>query len=123
MGKGKHRRGTKEIGQLDRLKHENAKLKKELAQLRRQLDRIDFSRFQNLKELVDKNDRVAEKELEEAKILKLKEKWRCFDCGKGVLKLITYANPAGEYYYRCCDLCGKRTKSQRYTDEIEGVRG
>lgn len=120
---GKNKSYDKELDTLQRLKHENAKLKRDIAALRKQLDRIDYTRFQNLVDLVDKQSK-EDKALENAqKKEKLKKKWGCHHCGKGILLIKLFDHPLkGVQYWRKCNLCPHKTKMKPYSSEVEGVK-
>jgi DNA-directed RNA polymerase subunit M/transcription elongation factor TFIIS len=117
-----NRYSDKENNQLQRLKHENEKLKRQITSLRKQLSRVDIDRYQNLKELVQQQ---YEEDQAEFKALKTKQslraQWLCHDCGQDVLKIVIVTRRDGDFYFRRCNHCGKRTKLQRYNDKIEGL--
>jgi hypothetical protein len=48
----------------------------------------------------------------------LVEKWQCYDCTDGILRLVIFGNR----YVRICDCCGKRTKSQIWDENVKGVQ-
>ena len=75
----------KEEDQLQRLKRENDRLKKEVSSLRKQFKRIDLDKFTNLKELADSHSRMEK--LEAAQVEE-KSNWSCKECGRGVLRLV-----------------------------------
>lgn len=98
---------------LDKLKHENKRLKRELSSLRKQLSRIDLDRYHNLKEFVLQNDsKEAEAELIKNKE-DVKKFWTCWDCGKDYLRMVTFERRDGVHYYRKCGTCNYRTKMQK----------
>lgn len=100
---------------VDRLKRENAKLKRDYAKLRKQVDRlnIEHERYRTLRELVHKQTQEAR----EAK--KNKKDRQCWDCGKGTLDIVILPIPGNPKYFRKCNVCGKRTKTQNHTPEVE----
>ena len=107
----------REYTQIERLKKENAELKRDYAKLRKVVDRLnlDLREFQNLRELVGKQA----KEVLNPK--KAKRDWTCFECGKGTMSLHIMTRRDGTFYYRKCTLpeCDHRTKLKRYNDEVE----
>jgi hypothetical protein len=118
---GKTRRGHKEYSREQQLIHENKRLKRELGALRKQLARIDLDRYDGIKELIEKSYQLEE-ELEGRQILeKLKERWRCRECARGFLEIIIYNRPDSTCYYRQCNVCSHRTKSQRYSPSVPGI--
>lgn len=114
------RNGDKELGQLQRLKYENQKLKKENSRLRKLIQRGQADQ-ELLHELITKQN--EEFELEQKENL-LKNKWRCYECGEGVLKIHILKRLDGVFYWRCCSNpeCGHKTKLQRYTKDVEGIK-
>ena len=110
MGKGC--KTDKELDILDRLKHENRKLKRELKAVRKMLDRYDVAEQSGL---IDENAIMpSKKRRKEAELRKL---WKCYKCQKGVLKIIRIGNR----YFRKCTYCDKHTKSQIWDDSVEGI--
>lgn len=104
----------KEQDELQKLKRENDKLKKQVSSLRKQLSRVDIDRYQNIKELLEKQahedaEDILQKEREIAE-----KNWRCWDCGEGLLRVRRLHRLDGSFYYRLCDndKCKKRTKTQ-----------
>lgn len=118
MAKSRTKRGDKELDQLDRLKQENKKLKRELARYRKIVDRFDLDRYEHIKEILQEED----KRLKHAEFKKLEKAWRCHDCQAGILRLRVIDRRDGTYYNRVCDGCGKRTSFQRYTKNVKGVK-
>lgn len=116
MAKSRTTRGEKEYDLLDRLKHENRKLKRENASLKKALSRIDIERFENLKELVDQQ-RQEEKNKEKKK--ESQNKWNCYQCGKGHMQLHIFNRRDGVFYYRSCTLCEHRTRMKKYHKDVE----
>jgi hypothetical protein len=97
------------------------KLKKENSSLRKQLARIDTQRFEHLEELVDQQA-MEERQLDhKSKRQKLIEKWNCYKCEDGILKIIIINRPDGLHYFRRCNKCSNKTKLKRYSDEVEGI--
>jgi len=101
-----------EIDLLQRLKSENKRLKRIVSNLQKQLSRIDLDRYENLKELVDKQYREDMKQSE-------KDKWKCYHCPTGQLKILIINRHDGTKYLRKCSNCSHRTKIQDYTKGIK----
>jgi len=121
VGKSRNSRGDKEYSRLQELAHENKSLKKQVASLRKQLARIDLDRYASVKDTIQRSYQLEE-ELEGKKILaKVKKEWKCNNCTSGHLEICLYNRPDGTHYFRKCDNCPHRTKSQRYTNEVVGV--
>ena len=109
---GKNPRTDKEFDLLDKLKHENAHLKRELKRARKMLDRYDVAEESGL---IDENVIVpSRKRKKEAELIKL---WKCYACEIGVLKIMRIGNR----YLRICTNCDKRTKSQIWDDSVKGI--
>lgn len=112
------RNGDKELDQLQRLKYENQKLKRENSRLRKLIQRGQADQ-----ELL--HDLVQQKNEEEelARTQKIEEnQWRCCDCNRGVLKIHTMPRRDGVFYWRICDNkdCKKHTKLQPFTKDVKG---
>lgn len=119
MGKSQsYRNCDKEFNREQRLAYENRILRKQIAQLRKQIARLNLEedRYKNLKELVDKQYK-EESVKKEAK--KVQEKWQCFKCQEGVLKMVIYTRRDGTYYFRKCTSCENRTPSKKHTPDVE----
>lgn len=122
MGKGRSKHHAKELDQLDRLKHENQKLKKQISQLRKQISKVDLAKYENLQELVEQQ--YAEDQIVHKQPVKkdLKKQWECRECGEGYLKIIILNRPDGVFYFRRCSSCTYRTRLKKYTDDVQGIR-
>jgi hypothetical protein len=118
----KNRNCDKESSLLDRLKHENKKLKRQLAVLRRQLEQVDVNKYNNLQQLVKKQEKEDRQAADEKKRIKLMNKWRCFECNEGALKIVIINRLDGVFYFRRCDKCNKRTKLQKYHTLVDGIK-
>lgn len=112
----------REFDQNQRLKYENQKLKRQISSLRKQLARIDISRYEHIQDMLQEydeqevQDRIA-KEKEQ-----LKQKWKCWDCTEGYLKLIILDRRDGLKYFRKCNNCKKQTGVKNFTPDIEGFK-
>jgi transcription elongation factor Elf1 len=78
------------------------------------LSRIDVERFENLKELVDK-----QRQEEKTKDKKVKKNWDCYQCGKGHMQLHIFNRRDGVFYYRSCTLCENRTRMKKHHKNVE----
>lgn len=118
---GKSRRGHKEYSREQQLLFENRKLRREIGHLRKQLARVDLDRFSHVKDIIEKSYQMEE-ELDGRKILqRLKEVWRCHECERGYLEIVLYNRPDATFYYRLCNQCSHRTKSQKYSPDVPGI--
>ena len=106
----KRNHGYKEQTKLQQLIRENKELKREVSRLRKDLARIDitYNEEENIEEI-------------ESKPMVSKNKWKCFECELGNLKLIIYQRRDSLFYFRKCNNCYNRTKSKKYSSEVEGI--
>lgn len=115
----------KEQDDLQRLKRENDRLKKQVSSLRKQISRLDVDRYENIKELLAKQDADDAKDTFIKDKENAEKKWRCWDCGQGVLRTKRLHRLDGSFYYRLCDndSCKKRTKTKPIPNDgnIEGI--
>jgi hypothetical protein len=117
----RRRYNHKEQDDLQRLKRENDRLKKQVSSLRKQLARVDIDRYENLQDLIHKYDKEEAAEII-AKEHKAKEqKWKCYECPEGILRLKVFERQDGIFYMRKCDKCVNRTKLKRWSKEVEGI--
>ena len=108
----KYKKGDKEFELVDKLKHENKRLKRALKISRKMLDRYLVAEEKGLIEesiIVPSRKRNREQEL--------LEQWACHDCENGYLVLIRMGNR----YFRKCNGCGKHTKSQVWDSSVTGL--
>jgi hypothetical protein len=106
-------RKNQEYELVDRLKHENARLKRELKRARKALDRYAVAEE---KGLIDQGVVVPSKKRQLEK--EMKERWACHSCETGILRLIILGNR----YFRKCDNCAKHTKSQIWDSSVTGIK-
>lgn len=115
-------------GIIKKLEHEITRLKSEL----RTYDRAFQKNIEFLKKGTDElsledllngaKNELNLKEIKQEKGMTLQEltdKWRCFKCPTGILKLIIVPN---NRYFRKCTQCENRTEVQELTDEVEGIQ-
>lgn len=122
MARSNTRRGSKEFDLIDKLKHENRKLKRANDALHKQLARVDLAKFENLSKLVDKQRKESVAQESISKREALKKKWICHSCQTDFLRLYIWDHPIkGLVYYRQCS-CGHKTKMKPYTDAVEGIK-
>lgn len=119
MSRSKTRRGGSEHDILDRMKHENAKLKRENARLRRIVDRIDLQAYDNLRDFVNKQAKEDRAMDSKTRRDRLQEKWKCHECGKGILKPYVFDIKGNFKYYRSCTTCSHRTQMKPLTDDVD----
>lgn len=117
---GRGRNYDKELELVDRLKHENKKLKLEVKRLRKELDknRIHYDNMTDLLEQqATEESQVSRKEEKEI----LLKKWKCHKCEFGLMKLMIIPRPDGPRYLRKCTECDNRTRLKKYTEDVEGI--
>jgi len=112
----------KEYSDVQRLRYENQQLKKKLASLRKQIARLDLDRYQNIRDLLEYQDEETKNLNTKSKRQEMLDKWKCYKCEEGHLRLIILGRPDGLYYFRHCTQCENKTKLQKYTDSVEGIK-
>lgn len=108
-----------EQDRLQKLQQENTKLKQQISQLRKQISRLDLDRFQNLKEVLDAQDRRDAEDAAKKRNEVDDKQWTCWTCRVGVLRLHVLEKPGGALYNRVCDECGHKTKFQKFDRKEE----
>jgi hypothetical protein len=118
---GKNRRGEKEYSREQKLIHENKRLKRQVDSLRKQLARLDLDRYSQVRDVLEAHY-AEDNEQNSADLLdRLKHEWACRECGKGNLEIILYTKASEPWYFRRCNLCEHRTKSQQYHPSVKGI--
>lgn len=109
-----------EYDELQTLKQQNQKLKREISKLRKQISRLDLDRFESFKEALDRIDEIEMEQTAKRKEKQIsKEKWRCWNCTTGILRLKIWDRRDGAHYQRVCDSCDKRTAMKKYDPAVE----
>ena len=142
MKKGRHRTYAEKErdGEIKRLKDALRRKDKEIERMKSELKTYSAAFEKNiqflkgktkdltLQELIDgakKEQNLKQIEVEKEITFKdMEKKWKCFKCGTGVMRIITYMRPDGRWYIRKCSnsQCVNRTKAQPWSDEVEGVK-
>ncbi len=119
----KNTRGGKEFSRLQEALHENKRLKREIASIRKQLARLDLDRHGYVKDILEEHYAAEEDQRDTGKALaRLKEEWKCEKCPNGYLEINLYTRLNETMYFRKCNLCPHRTTSQKYEpDSVEGI--
>jgi len=119
--KGKRPVGDGEIKEIQRLKLENQKLKKQIASLRKQLNRIDIDRYQYIKDMLE-NQAEEDQQFEvDRELDDIKKHWECEVCARDYLRIIVIRKGNGVFYMRRCPTCMHKTKLKKFTHEVEGI--
>lgn len=113
MGKkGRTETKDKEYSRNQKLAHENKMLQREIAKLRRQLERTEHMVLRG-----PKPDKGPSEELVE--MTKKIKKRPCHKCADGFLTIVKYDRAGEEYYYRQCSECDNRTRGKKFTESVE----
>lgn len=119
---GKARRGQKERSREQELKHENHKLRREVSSLRKQLARLDLDRYSTVRDIVEEHYANEEVDVNTQDMMEsLKNTWKCHSCNEGHLEIQQYTKLGEPWYFRQCNNCPHRTKSQVYTPSVKGI--
>lgn len=119
---GKTRRGDKERSREQELKYENQKLRRTVSSLRKQLARIDLDRYSHVRDMVEEHLADQEEVVTTEDMLKsMKNEWQCRECNGGHLEITLYGKMGQTWYFRKCNNCPHRTKSQIYTPSVRGI--
>lgn len=111
-----------EMKEVQKLKLENQKLRRQITKLRKELTKIDVDRYQHLRDLIESQDNEDEQFDRDREADKVKEKWACHTCGHDYLRLVLIRRLDGTFYFRRCPTCMHKTKLQKYTEDVEGIR-
>ena len=114
-------RNDAELTAVQKLRHENDRLKKQISKLRKQLSRIDIDRYTNLKEMIEAHTSQDEAYDKTEELLQLKKKWICHSCGEDYLRVVIVPRADGMFYFRRCISCQYKTKLKKSDSEIEGI--
>jgi len=117
----KPRMSGADIELFERLKRDNKILKKQVAALRREIQRLDYDHIDDLVKSQEESGTTEEKIEYKSKNEREREQWVCFECNKGILKLVIINKPNEKIYFRKCDNCGKRTRTKKYTKDVKGI--
>lgn len=115
-------RGDKEYSRLQEALHENRRLKKENAGLKKALSRLDLDRHAYVRDIVEEHYAREDSETTTMQMLeKLKSQWLCRECNTGHLEINVYSKMGDAWYFRECNSCKYRTKSQKHTPDVTGL--
>ena len=121
----RQRRSSKELKEVQVLKQENRKLRRQIGKLRKVIARIDVEQYQFLKDLLESQAQEDTEHIKKAEQQRIEDKWKCHEhgCDGGVLRFIPVTRQDGTFYFRKCDNCGKRTKLKKFTDGVDSSGG
>ena len=117
----RRRYNGKEQDDLQKLKRENDRLKKQVSSLRKQIARTDIDRYENLQDLIHKFDKEELAENLESQKKEQEKKWKCHKCSEGILRLKVFERLDGIMYFRKCDCCPNRTPMKKWNENVEGI--
>ena len=118
----KNHRAVKEYTREQRLIKENERLKREVAKYRKLLARLDLDRYSTIKDMIEEHQAEDNQQKTLELLESLKEIWKCRDCSEGYLEIIVYSKVGNPWYFRSCNSCKKRTKSQPYDESrVKGI--
>lgn len=118
---GKSKRSDKEFSKFQELAKENQGLKRQIAALHKQLSRLDLDRYSQVKDIIQEHYHKENKEDGKNLLERLKEEWKCNNCHSGFLEIVIFAKINEDWYFRKCNNCTKRTKSQKYSSNVKGI--
>jgi hypothetical protein len=110
--KGRSETKDREFSKIQKLSHENKLLQREIAKLRRQLEKNNHMILRGPREPKEVNEELVE-------MTKKIKKRPCHKCGIGFLYIIKYDRAGEPYYYRQCNECDHRTRGQKHTESVE----
>ena len=118
---GKSRTDRNGFTREQRLVKENQGLKRQLQALRKSLARLDLDRYSQVRDIIEEHYSKDRKDEGQEILDKMKEDWKCRECEAGYLEITLFSKINDTYYYRRCNLCTHRTKSQKYTSQVSGI--
>lgn len=121
MGRKTHTK-DRDWDEATKLKVENKRLRNQVSKLRKVISRLDFEQYAHVRDLLEAHEKEDVKEVSKREKISLEEKWKCYHCDDGVLRLVMFHRMGKPYYFRKCDGCTHRTKMKPYNEEVEGVK-
>lgn len=140
MAKNKHKSYPEKErdGEVKRLRDALKRKDKEVDKLKSELKTLETAFQENIKFLKGKTARLdlqellkgakkneSLKEIEDNKnftFKELEEKWKCYKCNVGIMRLIIFNRPDGKHYIRACSNksnCQNRTEAKKWHDNVE----
>jgi hypothetical protein len=119
---GRARTNSRGYTREQQLVQENRLLKRQVSSLRKQLARLDLDRYENIREAVEDHERNSGLSTTQDLLESLKQEWKCKkEACSGYLEIILFNKIDTTYYYRVCNSCSNRTKSQKYSPDVKGI--
>lgn len=118
MGRKNHNK-DKDWTEIQQLKAENYKLRRQIGKLRKVISRIDLEQYLFVRDLIDSQERQDEEFDRESKKAEIKGRWKCYDCDEGILKMVVVMKAGEQYYIRKCNSCGKKTKLKKLVENVD----
>lgn len=139
VGKSKHKTFRKEEkdGEVQRLKQALKRKDKEIEKLKSEMRTYEAAFQKNITFLKGKTKDIdlqdllngAKKDLnlkqiedtKEETYQEFKQKWKCFSCNLGIMKITIISRQDGKFYFRRCTepKCGHRTELKQFTEDVE----
>jgi hypothetical protein len=107
-----------------RLAYNNKELKREIARLRKQIDRMENGWCPGCLKKFEDGEHKGAPAPEDVHVMDVPKKskdWTCFHCKVGRLELVKYYKMGEAWYYRKCSEpnCKNRTKGKKWTPEVK----
>lgn len=120
---GKSRINRKGLTREQQLIKENQALKRENSKLRKICARNELNRYEDVKEVIEEHERTSGLNTTGSLLEALKREWACSrESCAGYLEVILFNKIDTIYYYRACNCCSNRTKSQKYDPKsVKGI--
>lgn len=117
--RGKAPRTDSERTRVSQLSHENKKLKSEIKQLRKTIERLNSGWCPGCLKKYEQDDFENNGSLPAPETVQMTVPNRiCYSCNTGKLVLIKYYKMGECWYIRRCDVCKKQTKGKKYTPNV-----
>lgn len=95
-------------------------LKKEIKTLKKQVQVVNIVEIN--KDFQETRELVLEQKEKEIKYKELREKWECYSCGRGLLRIHKFVLPNNKArYFRKCSFCQYRTDLKDFSEKVEGL--
>jgi hypothetical protein len=115
---GKPQKIDKEISKVQKINHENKRLRDEISRIRKAMSRMDSGWCPGCLKKYEKEG--EDTELPHPGLADPVENNRpCFKCGAGNLVLVKYYKINEAFYFRKCDKCPHRTRGKRFTPDVK----